>query len=74
MLRSSQDSALALGSAFRSALGEIKGIRRYGSGLAPLDEVCVPVPSHSLKEETLTVLPVRRWLVLSSISRLDRTA
>ena len=34
-----QDSALALGSAFKSALGEVRGIRRYGTGFAPLDEV-----------------------------------
>ncbi|KAG8747636.1 imidazoleglycerol-phosphate dehydratase [Ceratobasidium sp. 414] len=32
------DSALALGQAFREALGEVRGIRRYGTGFAPLDE------------------------------------
>lgn len=37
-----QDSALALGSAFKAALGEVRGIRRYGTGFAPLDEVCTP--------------------------------
>lgn len=35
-----QDSAIALGTAFKQALGELKGIRRYGTGFAPLDEVC----------------------------------
>ncbi|CAE6450890.1 unnamed protein product [Rhizoctonia solani] len=30
--------ALALGEAFRNALGEVRGIRRYGTGFAPLDE------------------------------------
>ena len=34
-----QDSAIALGMAFKQALGEIRGIRRYGTGFAPLDEV-----------------------------------
>lgn len=34
-----QDSAIVLGTAFKQALGEIKGIRRYGTGFAPLDEV-----------------------------------
>ncbi|KAJ3483983.1 hypothetical protein NLI96_g5953 [Meripilus lineatus] len=33
-----QDSAIALGTAFKQALGEVKGIRRYGTGFAPLDE------------------------------------
>ncbi|QRW00713.1 imidazoleglycerol-phosphate dehydratase [Ceratobasidium sp. AG-Ba] len=32
------DNALALGQAFREALGEVRGIRRYGTGFAPLDE------------------------------------
>ncbi|KAK2467030.1 hypothetical protein APHAL10511_001288 [Amanita phalloides] len=35
---SSQDSAIALGTAFKQALGEVRGIRRYGTGFAPLDE------------------------------------
>jgi imidazoleglycerol-phosphate dehydratase len=34
-----QDCALALGEAFKEALGERRGIRRYGTGFAPLDEV-----------------------------------
>jgi imidazoleglycerol phosphate dehydratase HisB len=39
VLRSIQDSAIALGQAFKEALGEVRGIRRYGTGYAPLDEV-----------------------------------
>ena len=34
-----QDSAIALGTAFKQALGEVRGIKRYGTGFAPLDEV-----------------------------------
>jgi len=33
-----EDSAIALGTAFKKALGEVRGIRRYGTGFAPLDE------------------------------------
>ncbi|KAJ3789894.1 IGPD-domain-containing protein [Lentinula aff. detonsa] len=32
------DNAIALGTAFKQALGEVRGIRRYGTGFAPLDE------------------------------------
>jgi imidazoleglycerol-phosphate dehydratase len=35
---SAEDCALALGEAFKAALGPVKGIKRYGTGHAPLDE------------------------------------
>lgn len=34
-----EDCSLALGEAFKEALGERRGIRRWGTGFAPLDEV-----------------------------------
>lgn len=37
--RYTQDSAIALGTVFKKALGEVRGIKRYGTGFAPLDEV-----------------------------------
>lgn len=38
-----EDSALALGEAFSKALGDRKGIVRYGSALAPMDETLAEV-------------------------------
>jgi len=38
-----EDTSLALGSAFREALGDKAGVRRYGDALVPLDEALVQV-------------------------------
>ena len=38
-----EDVAIALGEAFREALGDKAGVRRFASGLSPLDEALVEV-------------------------------
>jgi imidazoleglycerol-phosphate dehydratase len=57
--RASKDTAIVLGTAFKKALGEVRGIRRYGTGFAPLDEV------GSLVRPILNVIP----LPLQALSR-----
>ena len=38
-----EDTGIAIGRAVAKALGDRKGIRRYGSALAPMDEACTRV-------------------------------
>jgi|SRR6266403_3256254 len=49
-----QDTAIALGTAFKQALGEVKGIRRYGTGFAPLDEASLRCSHFLTDHESLT--------------------
>lgn len=51
-----EDCSLALGEAFKEALGERRGIRRYGTGFAPLDEVRPSPSSASSPRRMLTLL------------------
>lgn len=52
-----EDCALALGEAFKKALGERRGIRRYGTGFAPLDEVRTVLAAATRSESGLTCGP-----------------
>jgi imidazoleglycerol-phosphate dehydratase len=38
-----EDTAIALGEAFRRAMGEVRGVKRFGSAYAPLDEALARV-------------------------------
>jgi len=65
-----QDSAIALGTAFKQALGPVRGIRRYGTGFAPLDEVNTNV---IISTRTISCLVSRPFHALSLTSVLDLT-
>lgn len=72
---SAEDCALALGEAFKKALGERKGIKRYGYAYAPLDEVRRVLDIWLLRTPCLTqsrtgTFPRRHRHFLSSLLRL----
>jgi imidazoleglycerol phosphate dehydratase HisB len=58
-----EDCALALGEAFKKAVGEPRGIRRFGHAYAPLDEVSCICTHHRLYLELLWTCQVDLMLV-----------
>lgn len=69
-----EDCAIALGDAFKQALGERRGIKRYGSAYAPLDEVCSSYRFARLGSKPNADIHYRRLSPEpSSISRLGHT-
>jgi imidazoleglycerol-phosphate dehydratase len=38
-----EDAGICLGQAFKTALGDARGIKRYASGLIPMDEACCEI-------------------------------
>ncbi len=58
-----EDSALAIGAAVAQALGDKRGIRRYGDALSPMDEVLTRVALD---------ISGRPWLVWRTAFTLDR--
>jgi imidazoleglycerol-phosphate dehydratase len=60
-----EDSGLALGDAVRQALGDRRGITRYGSAFVPMDEACVRVSLD------ISGRPYLVWRVDFQRARLD---
>ena len=60
-----EDTALALGEAVSRALGERRGIRRYGSAVIPMDETCARVSLDTSNRPYLV------WRVRFERPRLD---
>jgi len=71
-----QDCALALGEAFKKALGEVRGIKRYGTGHAPLDEVgAIPCAYSVIRHHLGSIARSNRHIgttILCRISELDK--
>ncbi len=59
-----EDTGIVLGTAFRDALGDKVGVRRFASGLFPLDEALVQVALDLSGRPFLTydVDPVSEWI------------
>lgn len=60
-----EDTGLVLGEAFSEALGERRGIRRYGSAIIPMDEACSRVMLDASNRPYLV------WRVSFDRPRLD---
>ena len=72
-----EDTGIVLGNAIREAVGDKKGIKRYGSCILPMDEVLVP--HRQRPDQLLEILPgdpgggVRLFIVAAQLGKhLDR--
>ena len=56
-----EDTGIVLGNAIREAVGDKKGIKRYGSCILPMDEVLVLLRSRSFRK-TLSSMGMQSFL------------
>ena len=63
-----EDAGIALGQAFREALGDKRGIRRYGWALVPMDETLAQCRvALDFSNRPILVFPAKNWKPIANL-------